>query len=216
MFDEQPDGDLYGKPAFPRDHRYDGHNGIDQRAYFAAKALQGLCANPGGPFQSNGFSGWGHVNCTNDDVAALATALADATLLQLAATARGVAMQEHTGRGDAISAWTLAQNFHRVYERLAPSFGYETRPDTRGWVADSPNGKLMRAVCEELMRDGWIARAATTVAAPAEGQPSFPRPDVWRTETSDTRAAGVPASHQISTPEIPDNSPDGVKEGDRG
>jgi hypothetical protein len=29
-------------PAFPRDHAHEGHNGMDLRDYFAAKALQGL------------------------------------------------------------------------------------------------------------------------------------------------------------------------------
>ena len=72
-------------PAFPRDHRYDGHNGIDHRAYFAAKALQGLCANPGAAFQANDRSGWGMVNCTDDELAALSVRLADAMLEALAA-----------------------------------------------------------------------------------------------------------------------------------
>jgi len=27
------------EPAFPRDHRHDGHNGMDLRDYFAAKAM---------------------------------------------------------------------------------------------------------------------------------------------------------------------------------
>ena len=31
-------------PAFPRDHRFDGHNGMTLRDYFAAAALQGLLA----------------------------------------------------------------------------------------------------------------------------------------------------------------------------
>ena len=30
------------KPAFPRDHANDGHNGMSLRDYFAAKAMQGL------------------------------------------------------------------------------------------------------------------------------------------------------------------------------
>lgn len=30
------------EPAFPRDHRNDGHNGMSLRDYFAAKAMQGL------------------------------------------------------------------------------------------------------------------------------------------------------------------------------
>ena len=40
----------------------------------ALNAMQGLCANPGGPFQENGRSGWGLVNCTLDDVATTAYA----------------------------------------------------------------------------------------------------------------------------------------------
>ena len=38
---------LFNPPAFPRDHAQDGHNGMDLRDYLAAKALQGLLANPG-------------------------------------------------------------------------------------------------------------------------------------------------------------------------
>jgi len=49
------------------------------------------------------------------------------------------------------SALVLAQQFHDIYERLAPSFGYETRPETRTFAADSPNGRLMVAVCEEII-----------------------------------------------------------------
>ncbi|OZI26683.1 hypothetical protein CAL26_05010 [Bordetella genomosp. 9] len=33
------------EPAFPRDHRYEGHNGLTMRDYFAAKALAGILAN---------------------------------------------------------------------------------------------------------------------------------------------------------------------------
>jgi len=32
-------------PAFPRDHRSDGHNGMTLRDYFAAKAMQALLHN---------------------------------------------------------------------------------------------------------------------------------------------------------------------------
>jgi hypothetical protein len=34
------------EPAFPRDHRYNGHNGMSIRDYFAAAALQGMLACP--------------------------------------------------------------------------------------------------------------------------------------------------------------------------
>lgn len=44
----------------------------------------------------------------------------------------------------------LAEKFHDTYERLAPSFGYETRPDTKKFDPNSANGKLMVAVCSEI------------------------------------------------------------------
>lgn len=67
-------------PAFPRTYSHEGHNGMTLRDYFAARALQGLCANPGGPFQENDRCGWGIVNCTMDDIAREAYCLADAML----------------------------------------------------------------------------------------------------------------------------------------
>lgn len=48
-------------------------------------------------------------------------------------------------------ALKLAILFHETYERLAPSFGYETRSDTKTFDADSKNGKLMVAVCEQVL-----------------------------------------------------------------
>lgn len=41
----------------------------------------------------------------------------------------------------------IARLFHDTYERLAPEFGYETRKDTKQFDPNSPNGKLMVAVC---------------------------------------------------------------------
>ncbi len=48
------------------------------------------------------------------------------------------------------TALEIALAFHEAYERLAPSFGYATRADTRAFDANSANGKLMTAVCEEM------------------------------------------------------------------
>lgn len=48
---------------------------------------------------------------------------------------------------------TLAVMFHNNYERLAPSYGYETRKETRKFDPDSPNGKLMIATCEAIMNE---------------------------------------------------------------
>ncbi len=44
----------------------------------------------------------------------------------------------------------LARLFHDTYERLAPSFGYTTREETRVFDPDSPNGRLMIAVAVEV------------------------------------------------------------------
>lgn len=46
---------------------------------------------------------------------------------------------------------SLARIFHEAYERLAPNFGYETRPETRAFDPETPNGRLMIAVCEEIV-----------------------------------------------------------------
>lgn len=45
----------------------------------------------------------------------------------------------------------VAERFHEVYERLAPRFGYETREDTKVFDPESPNGKLMIAVCNQVL-----------------------------------------------------------------
>ena len=44
----------------------------------------------------------------------------------------------------------LARLFHDTYERLAPSFGYETRADTKAFDPETPNGRLMIAVCGQI------------------------------------------------------------------
>ena len=45
----------------------------------------------------------------------------------------------------------LAILFHHAYERLAPSVGYDTRVETRIFDPESLNGKLMLAVCAEIL-----------------------------------------------------------------
>ena len=50
----------------------------------------------------------------------------------------------------------LARKFHETYERLAPSFGYETREDTREFDPTSNNGGLMMAVCGTLIDCGVV------------------------------------------------------------
>jgi len=54
-------------------------------------------------------------------------------------------------------AEVLAAAFHREYERLAPSFGYETRRESAVPWAEVPeqNKALMIAVCQELLDQGY-------------------------------------------------------------
>jgi len=61
-----------GGPAFPRDHAHDGHNGMTLRDYFAAKAMQGICAHSGGASPV-----WAE---NNSDIAEVSYELADAML----------------------------------------------------------------------------------------------------------------------------------------
>ncbi len=59
--------------------------------------------------------------------------------------------QEIENQTKQYAALCLAYKFHEIYERLAPSFGYETRKETREFHPDSNNGKLMIAVCSEIL-----------------------------------------------------------------
>lgn len=61
-------------------------------------------------------------------------------------------MPKHTTEG-----LRLAKLFHDTYERLAPEFGYETRPDTKEFDPESKNGKLMIAVCSEVVTAQQLA-----------------------------------------------------------
>lgn len=73
----------------------------------------------------------------------------------------------------ALDAQQLAVIFHNIYERLAPDFGYETRTETRNFDPTTPNGKLMIAVCAEVI--------AHHLAKPAD--PAKPDAEVTLIET---------------------------------
>ncbi len=57
----------------------------------------------------------------------------------------------------------IARLFHETYERLAPTFGYETRKETREFDPESANGKLMIAVVSEVI--DWYDAAVTASAS---------------------------------------------------
>ena len=60
------------------------------------------------------------------------------------------------------SALALAIRFHEAYERLAPRFGYQTRMDTRNFDPQSQNGRLMVAVCREIIeQNGKVEQPRT-------------------------------------------------------
>jgi len=77
-----------GGCAFPAQHSIDGNwtkeplaefRGMTLRDYFAAKVLQGLCAN-NSVFAASPDCGWLLVNCTQDQLADTSYELADAML----------------------------------------------------------------------------------------------------------------------------------------
>jgi len=60
--------------------------------------------------------------------------------------------QQPAGQGSSEDQATqLARVFHNIYEALAPDFGYETRKETRDFEPTTPNGRLMVAVCKEII-----------------------------------------------------------------
>lgn len=59
-----------------------------------------------------------------------------------------------------LSAARLAQRFHELYEALAPSFDYETRPESAVRWEDVPenNRRLMVAVADVLLDEMCAVR----------------------------------------------------------
>lgn len=51
----------------------------------------------------------------------------------------------------SMSPIALALAFHDTYERLAPDYGHKTKGDARSFDEESLDGKLMIAVCEEIL-----------------------------------------------------------------
>jgi len=86
----------------------------------------------------------------------------------------------HPPAQQAPSAEALALRFHETYERLAPSFGYETRTETRAFDKGTPNGRLMIAVCSELLT--FLADAP-----PAPAQPVALTAELVRNLIAETR-----------------------------
>ena len=61
----------------------------------------------------------------------------------------------------------LAKRFHDTYEELAPSFGYETRQETKVFDPETANGRLMIATSARIIAaldPAWLARIAALEA----------------------------------------------------
>lgn len=68
-------------PVFPTNSAY--FKGLTKHEYFAGLAMQGLLANPGGPIQANGRTGWGLTNCDYGHVSDCAVGFSDALIESL-------------------------------------------------------------------------------------------------------------------------------------
>jgi len=161
----------------PLDDWKDGHP--DAWAYDAVLKENGVVVDGNGnEHQAGDFAGWGfywkhgaiHIGQTSETIARKAAALFVSLWL------RGVSasfcdkimsgmiwfweLQERPEQVNSPTPLDLAERFHEAYERLAPDFGYTTRPETRRFDPGSPNGRLMVAVCSEVLRAIPVAKTA--------------------------------------------------------
>jgi len=56
-------------------------------------------------------------------------------------------------------AYKIARKFHELYESMAPSFGYETKEETKEFDPESSNGRLMACVCWEVVKESYLTGA---------------------------------------------------------
>lgn len=89
-----------------------------------------------------------------------------------------------------ITAEELARLFHETYERLAPEFGYETRPESAtGWgpgpgQEQAPDGGHGRGCTHCAVRQSWPATGTFPDLLCNRGRsqliiPGQPRPEIW-------------------------------------
>ena len=129
-----------------------------------------LVDGSGNEHRADEFAGWGfywkhgaiHIGQTTETIAQKAAALFISLWLRGASASfcdkimSGMIwfweLQERPQRMNTSSPQDLAKLFHETYERMAPSFGYQTRPETRDFRPDTPNGQLMIAVAAEVLK----------------------------------------------------------------
>lgn len=91
-----------------------------------------------------------------------------------------------TNTNDMCESERLAREFHRIYEELAPSYGYETKVDTRNFDPSTPNGRLMISTCQKLIEQ-WQSQQAQgedlryrVAAAICEADDGDPNEVIWQ------------------------------------
>jgi len=91
-----------------------------------------------------------------------------------------------------------AQDFHDTYERTAPQFGYETRPESAKPWADVPenNRKLMTAVCAEVLCRFLKSRESGVTATPVETASRLN--EAASRLVAELRATGLSSDWQVS------------------
>lgn len=115
------------------------------------------------------------------------------------------------------AAEQIARLFHDTYERLAPEYGYKTRPDTKQFDPETPNGRLMVAVARVVIDhlfDLFISTAPKPQVHPV--QRFFNQQQAWSYATfgpREHRGPAGPLDHlakeareakdAVGTPELP-------------
>jgi hypothetical protein len=151
----------------PLDDWKDGHP--DAWDYEAVLKENGVVVDGNGNEHRAGeFAGWGfywkhgaiHIGQCSEQIARKAAALFVSLWLRgLSASFCDKIMsgmiwywELQEGGIDQPTPLDLAKLFHETYDRMAPSFGCTTRSEPHQFNPDSPNGRLMIAVCEEILR----------------------------------------------------------------
>lgn len=115
-----------GGPAFPRDHVHDGHNGMSQRALFAAILMHGELVSFAAPGEyRNALIDEVGAGDVNDLMASNAVAGADALLSALAEPREPDPIQAHL----TYNAFTTPASEHAAIRRLAAQHDFGNLPE---------------------------------------------------------------------------------------
>lgn len=136
----------------------------DQRFHAAVAAMQGLLANPGGPIQANGMSGWGFCNCDGNQVAEVAVSMADTLLAELDRTTvvkESLTTEPEYGTGGKMMR--------------------EPQPDADGWIPHRPGDAMPKDAGQAKDTKGAIYEDDANVGNPEYWTDQYPWPFIaWK------------------------------------